>query len=105
MNCRSVPVAPDKASVVTVNSSSAIIHFDAWHHGGCPITKFKLQYRLQGSNGDWIEMHNNNNERQIELHGLLSSTKYQLRITAHNEVGFTGASILDFLLIAVFSRS
>ena len=93
LNCRSVPVAPDKLSVVTVNRSSALIHLDSWHHGGCPITKFKIRYRLLANNGDWIEIHHNLNERQIELNGLVVSTRYQLQITAYNEVGFTGIDV------------
>jgi hypothetical protein len=94
---RTVPVVPDKASVVTVNTSSAVIHLDSWHHGGCPITKFKLRYRLLGGGGDWIEIHQNNNERQIELNNLRINTKYQLQITSYNEVGFTG--IITSLLL------
>ncbi len=94
---RTVPVVPDKASVVTVNTSSAVIHLDSWHHGGCPITKFKLRYRLLGGGGDWIEIHQNNNEIQIELNNLRINTKYQLQITSYNEVGFT--DIITCLLL------
>ncbi|RWS27565.1 Down syndrome cell adhesion molecule-like protein Dscam2, partial [Leptotrombidium deliense] len=87
----SVPVAPDRQSVVSVNSSTAMIHLDAWHHGGCVINNFKVRYRLQGAKSDWTEMRYNNKDRQLELQGLQPAKKYNLQITAYNEVGFTGA--------------
>ncbi|RWS27846.1 Down syndrome cell adhesion molecule-like protein Dscam2, partial [Leptotrombidium deliense] len=87
----SVPVAPDRQSVVSVNTSTATIHLDAWHHGGCVINSFKVRYRLQGAKSDWTEIHNINEDRQLELQGLQPAKKYNLQITAYNEVGFTEA--------------
>jgi hypothetical protein len=84
-------VAPDKASVVTLNKTSATVHLDSWHHGGCPINKFKIRYRVLGnSNADWIDVNHNLNEKQIDLNRLNINSRYQLQITANNEVGFTG---------------
>ncbi|RWS12489.1 cell adhesion molecule-like protein [Dinothrombium tinctorium] len=87
----SVPVAPDKQSVVTMNTTTATIHLSSWHHGGCPIKSFRVRYRLQGGKSDWTEIHNINEERQLELQGLQPAKKYNLQITASNEVGFTEA--------------
>ena len=100
----SVPVAPDKASIVTVNSSYAVIHLDSWHHGGCPITKYKIRYRLLTSDGpsDWMEIyHSNYNDKQIEIRDLYSGTRYQLQITAYNDVGFTGKKNIQFVKVLI----
>lgn len=32
-----LPVAPDKKSALSVNTSSVVVKLDAWHHGGCQI--------------------------------------------------------------------
>lgn len=50
-----LPVAPDKKSALWVNSTLASVRLDAWHHGGCPITAFRVRYRAQ-STKQWIQV-------------------------------------------------
>lgn len=37
-----LPVAPDKKSALSVNTSSVVVKLDAWHHGGCQIIGMDL---------------------------------------------------------------
>ncbi|KAL3210777.1 hypothetical protein MRX96_036877 [Rhipicephalus microplus] len=41
------PVAPDKPSLITINSTSIAIHLDSWHDGGCPFIAFEVRFRRQ----------------------------------------------------------
>ncbi|CAG2108686.1 unnamed protein product, partial [Medioppia subpectinata] len=92
LNDEALPVAPDKASVVSMNKTSAQVHLDSWHHGGCPINKFKIRYRMLGNpSADWIDINHGLHDKQIELNRLNMNSRYQLQITANNEVGFTEA--------------
>jgi hypothetical protein len=50
-----LPVAPDKKSALWVNTTLASVRLDAWHHGGCPITAFRVRYRPQSSK-QWTQV-------------------------------------------------
>ncbi len=76
--------------LLTVNGSTALIHLDSWESECSPIEKFKIGYRLLTNESEWNESYHHLNERQIELNGLIVGSRYQLQITAYNEVGFTG---------------
>ncbi|RWS04031.1 Down syndrome cell adhesion molecule-like protein Dscam2, partial [Dinothrombium tinctorium] len=87
------PVAPDKHSLLSINATSAKIHLDAWHDGGCPITNVKIMYKVQKSKA-WISIGSDDHpvqEKDLVLNDLLPSTNYELKITATNEGGPTEA--------------
>ncbi|XP_071035293.1 cell adhesion molecule Dscam1-like [Parasteatoda tepidariorum] len=94
------PVAPDKQSMVSTNQTSAAVHLDAWHDGGCPLKSFVVRYRQQrqqiwnlvtegapeGSGRSLDKL-----KRQVILDDLSPGTWYRLQVTAHNEAGSTDA--------------
>ncbi|RWS26404.1 Down syndrome cell adhesion molecule-like protein Dscam2 [Leptotrombidium deliense] len=91
--CLTAPVAPDKHSLLTINSSSASIHLDAWHDGGCPINSVRIMYKMQ-RNRTWINVRTEEQpllEKTIVITDLLPSSTYDLKITATNEGGPTEA--------------
>lgn len=87
------PVAPDKHSLLSVNSTAVSIHLDSWHNGGCPITKFEIMYKMQRSK-KFITLPMSENDvefRRVFITSLKSSTNYDLIITASNEASSTQA--------------
>ncbi|GFQ82593.1 down syndrome cell adhesion molecule-like protein Dscam2 [Trichonephila clavata] len=94
------PVAPDKQSMLSINQTSAAVHLDAWHDGGCPLTSFAVRYRQQrqqvwnlvteggpeGAGRSHDRLRN-----QVILDDLIPGTWYRLQVTAHNEAGSTDA--------------
>lgn len=86
------PVPPDKTSLLTTNTSYAIIHLDSWHDGGCPISHFTLQYRPQRQKS-WILLSDkvSIDQRHYKVSDLIPGTWYQLQIIAHNEAGIMEA--------------
>jgi hypothetical protein len=88
------PVAPDKHSLLTTNTTAALISLDAWHDGGCPISSFDVTYRARKSNRVKGESKRvfPAAEKQLILKDLLPSTVYDIRISAVNEAGVTEAA-------------
>ncbi|CAG2162134.1 unnamed protein product [Oppiella nova] len=86
------PVAPDKHSLLSVNTTTATIFLDAFHDGGCPVNMFEVMYKLAKSR-KWISLSNRafTDQKQIVLSDLMPSTSYDIKITAFNEAGSTEA--------------
>lgn len=77
-------VAPDKHSLLSVNSTAVSIHLDAFHNGGCPITKIEIMYKMQRAK-KWINLPMSENDldfRRVFITNLKPSTNYDLIITA-----------------------
>lgn len=45
----STPVAPDKASLLSLNSSSLLINLAAWHNGACAMRSFDIMFKASRS--------------------------------------------------------
>lgn len=82
------PIAPDRRSFLSINSTQVRLHLNAWSDGGCEIEKFIIQYKLRGQL-DWILVSNNIFKEQISvlIKDLLPATSYELLIIAQNQVG------------------
>lgn len=96
------PVAPDRRSFVSANSSQVRLHLGAWYDGGCPISKFVVQYRARPSSTtrggapatDWLLVSNNvvpRDQTSLVVGELSPATTYELLVGAHNHVGVTEA--------------
>lgn len=83
-----VPVKPKTNKVVVVNSTSASIWVDSWLDGGCPIMYFIIEYQTSDLSS-WSMASNSvqPNDRVFVLSDLKPGTKYNVRITAHNNAG------------------
>uniref|UniRef100_T1KQ15 Down syndrome cell adhesion molecule n=1 Tax=Tetranychus urticae TaxID=32264 RepID=T1KQ15_TETUR len=103
------PVAPDKHSLLSINSTNAVIHLDSWHDGGCPMNKIEIMYKEE-KRSDWLSLpfifpspssssvpsssssssatlSSSRDEKDILLNNLRPATNYDLKITATNEAG------------------
>ena len=87
------PVAPDKHSLLSVNSTAISIYLDSFHNGGCSITKFEIMYKMQRMK-KWINLPMTENDvdfRRVFITSLKPSTNYDLIISATNEASTTQA--------------
>lgn len=89
------PVAPDKTSFITINSSYIMLHLSSWKSTSCPINNFIIQYKQQGSN-EWTLVSNSITPvlDHFLLPDLSSGTWYNLLIGAHSDAGSTEAEYM-----------
>ncbi|XP_074598354.1 cell adhesion molecule Dscam1-like [Brevipalpus obovatus] len=110
----SAPVAPYHQSIISANTTAATVHLKTWHDGGCPISGYSIRYRLKlpgngredqqqqqqgqpqsltSSSDHWheVSIENPSKSDDIELSGLQSFKKYQIQVSATNQVGTTNA--------------
>lgn len=89
------PVAPDKHSLLTINSSAVVVHSDSWHDGGCPIDKMEIMYKEEKKK-EWLTLPfvfpPSKEDKDIIISDLRPATSYELKITATNEAGATTVS-------------
>lgn len=88
-----VPVVPESPSeAITYNSSTASVWFDLWGSGGCDILYYTIEWKQPNSN-EWISKGKpvTPSERMYSVGGLEPATKYQLKVTAHNNIGLSNA--------------
>jgi len=53
----STPVAPDKSSLLSMNSSSVLINLAAWHNGACAWRSFEIMFKPSRSK-KWTQLTN-----------------------------------------------
>lgn len=86
----SPPVAPDRHSLISANTTSAILYLDSWHDGSCPISSFEISYKAKKSRGKPEVMRVFPAEAKVTLlRDLLPATVYEVKVTAVNEVAPT----------------
>ena len=91
-----VPVQPKHSQMITNNSTTVTCWLDSWGDGGCGISYFVVECRMFGrSHWNMISNHVASTERTFTVAELVPATKYQLKVTAYNNAGFTTA-IYDF---------
>ena len=65
------------------------LHLNAWLDGGCPILYFVVEYKPK-SQKDWSVVSNNvKSGGNFVVLDLNPATWYNLRVTAHNNAGFS----------------
>ncbi|EEC20180.1 hypothetical protein IscW_ISCW023873 [Ixodes scapularis] len=86
------PISPTTDKFITTNSTTATLHLNAWSTGGCPVTRFAIQYRLK-FHPTWLSLADSVNprRRQYQLTDLVPSRQYQVNVIAHSEAGATQA--------------
>lgn len=75
---------------MTYNTTAASIWLDMWNDGGCSILYFIVEYRKEGES-EWKVSPKpvSPTDRIYVISDLQPGFKYQLRITAHNNIGST----------------
>ncbi|KAG8199382.1 hypothetical protein JTE90_000252 [Oedothorax gibbosus] len=87
-----VPVGPNQESLLSINSTSVVIHLGSWKSGGCAINFFAIQYKPIGQL-EWILLSSNvlPEQRTVTVTDLAPASHYMLLMTAHNDAGTTEA--------------
>lgn len=90
------PVQPKHSQMITNNSTSVTCWLDSWSDGGCGISHFVIEYKST-SQSQWnmVASHVAPTERIYTVNELQPVTRYQLRVTAYNNAGFT-SSVYNF---------
>lgn len=109
------PVAADKRSFLSINSTQIRLQLSAWFDGGCDIYKFVVRYRLRSSpqttnhnnpqttahqnqpqqqlasSSEWILVSNNipKDQSSLLIRDLQPASHYELLVSAQNQVGNT----------------
>ena len=69
--------------------TSVTLHLNAWLDGGCPIIYFVVEYKPKNQK-DWSVVSNNVKPGgNFVVLDLNPATWYNLRVTAHNNAGFS----------------
>ncbi|XP_070509604.1 cell adhesion molecule Dscam2 isoform X3 [Chironomus tepperi] len=96
------PGIPLPVQLITPNSTSVVLHLQAWPHNGCNIQYFTVQYRPLSTDSDrdrWTLVSNAlKPHRRFIISNLQPSTLYQLKVEAHNSAGSTTA---DFSFVTL----
>ncbi|XP_023234043.1 Down syndrome cell adhesion molecule homolog [Centruroides sculpturatus] len=89
------PISPDKKSLLTINSTSVMLHLSSWQSGGCPINFFVIQYKPRVQK-EWILLSNNvlTEQKVVVITDLMPATWYVLLMTAHNDAGSAEAEFV-----------
>ncbi|KAF2359815.1 Fibronectin type III [Trinorchestia longiramus] len=86
-----MPVVPDVLRFVEVSSTSVSLHLNAWGDGGCPINYFVVEYKPKHAS-EWTIASNQVKPRgNYAIMELTSATRYNLRVSAHNNAGLAVA--------------
>ncbi|XP_063870457.1 cell adhesion molecule Dscam1-like isoform X1 [Scylla paramamosain] len=87
------PRQPRHQDLVSVNSSSVTLQLYTWPSGGCPITRWMVEYRAHSENSfTAAASHLAGDTDSYTLGDLAPLTWYQLRVTAYNTAGSTSAA-------------
>lgn len=90
------PVQPKHSQMITNNSTSVTCWLDSWGDGGCGISHFVVECKpYTRSQWTMISNHIAATERVFTVTDLHPGVKYQLRVTAYNNAGFT-SSVYNF---------
>ncbi|XP_049823713.1 Down syndrome cell adhesion molecule-like protein Dscam2 isoform X9 [Aethina tumida] len=85
------PIVPSADKFIEVSSNSITLHLSAWSDGGCPMLYFVIEHKKR-INSEWIQVSNNAKPSQnFVLLDLDPAVWYHLRVTAHNNAGFSVA--------------
>ncbi|XP_025829144.1 Down syndrome cell adhesion molecule-like protein Dscam2 isoform X2 [Agrilus planipennis] len=83
------PGVPAPSAFIFPNSTSVILRLHIWPDNGCPILYFILQYR-KTSEAQWTLVSNAlKPQRRTSITGLTPSTRYVVKVEAHNVAGFS----------------
>ena len=83
------PTVPDARRFLEVSAGSVTLHLNAWQAGGCPIIYFVVEYKPKNQK-DWTLVSNSVKPGgNFVVLDLNPATWYNLKVTAHNNAGFS----------------
>ncbi|XP_033323157.1 Down syndrome cell adhesion molecule 3 isoform X4 [Megalopta genalis] len=86
------PLLPKDRDIINANGTSVKLNLLSWPNGGCPIQYYTVEYRRRVSTEPWILVASRATENLI-IRDLKTASWYSLRLTAHNDAGFTQAQM------------
>ncbi|XP_052122025.1 cell adhesion molecule Dscam2 isoform X10 [Frankliniella occidentalis] len=87
----SKPISPEARNFIEVQSTSITLHLGAWQDGGCSMNYFVIEHKKKNAK-NWNQVANNvKPNANFPIGDLEPATWYHLKITAHNNAGFTVA--------------
>ncbi|XP_017767426.1 PREDICTED: Down syndrome cell adhesion molecule-like protein Dscam2 isoform X4 [Eufriesea mexicana] len=87
----SKPIIPEAARFIEVSTNSITLHLSAWSDGGCPMLYFVVEHKKKHQQ-EWNQVSNNVKPGgNFVVLDLDPASWYHLRVTAHNNAGFTVA--------------
>jgi Down syndrome cell adhesion molecule len=96
------PVPPTRNQFLQPNSSAVVLYLNTWSDGGCPVLHFAVE--LRKNNGEWHTVSSSiTPQARYLIEGLEPSTKYFLRVTAHNNAG-SNTGEFDFETLHLFGQ-
>ncbi|CAL8111483.1 unnamed protein product [Orchesella dallaii] len=97
------PGVPPAQKFIEVSQNSVTLHLSAWDDGGCPMLYFVVEYKARHQ-GEWTMVSNSvKPSGNYVVLDLTPATWYQLRVTAHNNVGFTQAEF-EFATLTIMGN-
>ncbi|RWS31327.1 cell adhesion molecule-like protein [Leptotrombidium deliense] len=95
----SAPVAPEKSSFLTANSTAVSLNLHSWQ-SGCPIVHFDVHYKQQGDT-EWTLFKTNvpAYHESLEITSLNPGSWYSLLMRAVNDAGTTDAEYVFATLL------
>ncbi|KAK9680805.1 Immunoglobulin domain [Popillia japonica] len=85
------PIIPSAEKLIEPSSRSVALRLTEWSDGGCPMLYFVVEHKKKTST-EWIQVANNVKLEDLENFVVLDldpATRYHLRVTAHNNAGFS----------------
>ncbi|XP_071050253.1 cell adhesion molecule Dscam1 isoform X5 [Onthophagus taurus] len=83
------PIVPSAEKFIEVLSMSITLRMKEWSDGGCPMLYSVVETRKKTTN-EWIQVSNNvKSDGDFVVLDLDAATWYNIRVTAHNNAGFT----------------
>lgn len=90
----SKPIIPERSKFISPSSNSVTLHLKAWNDNGCPMSYFVVEFKKKNYK-DWNQVSNNvragDSNNAFVILDLDPATWYNLRVTAHNNAGFSVA--------------
>ncbi|XP_022176409.1 Down syndrome cell adhesion molecule-like protein Dscam2 isoform X50 [Myzus persicae] len=87
----SKPKIPEASKFIEVSATSVTLHLNAWLDGGCPMLYFVVEHKKK-SQSEWTQVSNNVRPGgNFVVLDLDPASWYHLRVTAHNNAGFSVA--------------
>ncbi|KAJ8280276.1 hypothetical protein GJAV_G00052640 [Gymnothorax javanicus] len=84
-----VPEAPDRPTISMASESSVYVNWIPRANGGSPITEFRVEYRRQTRNAEWLVAadHISPLKLSVEVRTLEPGSAYRFRVVALNTYG------------------
>ena len=83
------PTVPDARRFLEVSAGSVTLHLNTWQDGGCPMIYFVVEYKHK-TQKDWTLVSANVKPGgNFVVLDLTPATWYRIKVTAHNNAGFS----------------